>query len=338
MTESLGQRLAAANPSGRPAAVAVGTFDGVHMGHRKLLGLVRDEARARGLASIAFTFRQQPRSIIRPDLPFSYLCELDERLELLRGLGLDALAVVDFDEDVRRLSAEQFLSIVKGALKLRLLVLGPNAKQGHDQLGGDALRDLGRRLGFDVISAEPAVVDGERVSSSAIRKALAEGRVGGAAAMLGRRFSLTGDVLPGDRRGRELGFPTANLGPFAHATVPMDGIYATWAWLDGDRHMAATSIGVRPTFGQGNERRVEAYILDFEGDIYGRRLRLEFVERLRGEVGYTGPGPLIEQIKKDVALTRAVLGAAGKHTTTRSLTPSLLAREAGHPSETGGEG
>ncbi len=288
--------------------MAVGTFDGVHLGHRKLLGLVRDEARERGLASVALTFRQQPRSVIRPDLPFSYLCEFDERLELLRGLGLDALAVADFDENVRRLSAEQFLTIVQSALKLKLLVLGPNAKQGHDQLGGAALRGLGRRLGFDVISADPAAVDGVPVSSSAIRKALAEGRVGGAAEMLGRRFSLTGDVQPGDRRGRELGFPTANLGPFAHATVPMDGIYATWAWLDGERYKAATSIGVRPTFGQGNERRVEAYILDFEGDIYGRRLRLEFVGRLRDEIAYTGPGPLIEQIKKDVSMTRAVLG------------------------------
>ena len=310
---TLEQELAAANPAGRSAAVAVGTFDGVHLGHQKLLSVLKEEARRRGLVSVALTFRQQPRSVVRPDVPFSYLCELYERLELLRGLGLDALAVVDFAEPVRRLSAEQFLSLLQRTLGLKLLVLGPNARQGHDQMNAAGLRGLGARLGFDVVSAAAASAGGEQVSSTSVRRALAEGRVRDAAALLGRPFSLTGPVLPGDRRGRELGFPTANLGPFANATVPMDGIYATWAYLGGERHMAATSIGVRPTFGQGNERRVEAYILDFERDLYGSRLRLEFVERLRGEAAYPGPGPLIEQIRKDVAQTREVLGKSPRH-------------------------
>jgi riboflavin kinase/FMN adenylyltransferase len=277
------------------------------------LGVLKEEARRRGLVSVALTFRQQPRSVVRPGVPFSYLCELDERLELLRALGLDALAVVDFAEPVRRLSAEEFLSLLQRTLGLKLLVLGPDAKQGHDQMDAASLRVLGARLGFDVVSAPAANAGGERVSSTSVRRALAEGRVRAAAALLGRTFSLTGDVLPGDRRGRELGFPTANLGPFAHATVPMDGIYATWAYLDGDRHMAATSIGVRPTFGQGNARRVEAYILDFDSDIYGRRLRLEFVERLRDEAAYTGTGQLTEQISKDVAQTREILGRSRRH-------------------------
>jgi riboflavin kinase/FMN adenylyltransferase len=167
-------------------------------------------------------------------------------------------------------------------------------------------------MGFEVIAAQPAVVNGVVVHSTNIREALATGRVEDAAALLGRPFSLTGTVQSGDGRGREIGFPTANLGPFAHATVPMDGIYATWARLgggppDGERHMAATSIGVRPTFGRGNERRVEAYILDFSGDIYGQKLRLEFAKRLRGEVAYSGVGPLVEQIRKDVEQTRVIL-------------------------------
>lgn len=312
MTMTLEQELAAANPAGRPSAVAVGTFDGVHLGHQQLLRVLREEARRRGLVSIALAFRQQPRSVVRPDVPFSYLCELDERLELLRSLGLDALAVADFAEPVRKLSAEEFISLLQRTLGLKLLVLGPGARQGHDQMGAASLRTLGARLGFDVVTAAAASAGGEQVSSTSVRRALAQGRVRDAAALLGRPFSLTGVVLPGDRRGRDLGFPTANLGPFAHATVPMDGIYATWAYLGGapggERRMAATSIGVRPTFGQGNERRVEAYILDFNRDLYGSRLRLEFIERLRSEAAYSGPGPLTEQIRKDVAQTREVLG------------------------------
>jgi riboflavin kinase/FMN adenylyltransferase len=311
--ETVEARLRRANPAGIPAAVAVGTFDGVHLGHQKLLGTLRDAAREGGLRSVAIAFRQQPRSVIRPDVPFSYLCELDERVSLLRGLGLDAVCDVEFDDAVRRLTAEQFMGLLRSSLNMRLLVLGPGARQGHDQLDAAGIREAGLRLGFRVMTVEPALLGGLPVSSSAIRKALAEGRVDDAGALLGRPFSLTGAVLPGDRRGRELGFPTANLGPFAHATVPMDGIYATWARLDGERsgerRMAATSIGVRPTFGRGNERRVEAYILDFSGDIYGQRLRLEFVKRLRGEVAYAGVGPLVEQIRKDVEQTRAVLSS-----------------------------
>jgi riboflavin kinase/FMN adenylyltransferase len=314
----LEEKLADANPAGLPAVVAVGTFDGVHLGHRALLGRVRNEARRRGMVSIAVVFRQQPRSVIRPDVPFSYLCELDERLELLRGLGLDSIVVTDFDESVRYLTAEQFLSALQRTLKLKLLVLGPKARQGHDQLEAPALRALGRQLNFEVATVEPAALGDVQVSSTSIRKALAEGRAGAAAALLGRPFSLTGPVLPGDGRGRGLGFPTANLGPFAHATVPMDGIYATWAWLEGKRHMAATSVGVRPTFGQGNERRVEAYILDFAQDIYGRRLRLEFVERLRGELAFPGPELLVEQMKKDVAQTRDILGRQSRDSEARS--------------------
>ena len=192
---------------------------------------------------------------------------------------------------------------------MRLLVLGPGAKQGHDQVDAAGLRGLGATLGFEVVVVGSALTAGAHTSSTAIRTALALGGVDEAAAMLGRHFSLTGTVQSGDRRGREIGFPTANLGPFANATVPMNGIYATWAHLGGEKHMAATSIGVRPTFGAGNERRVEAYILDFNRDVYGQKLKLEFVERLRGEVAYTGVGPLVEQIKKDVEQTRSVLNS-----------------------------
>ncbi len=321
--QRLRQELRASNPTGLPAAVTVGTFDGVHLGHQALLGTLRDQSKRRGLRSVAICFRQQPRSVVQPGLPFSYLCELEERLALLRTLGLDCVCDVSFDDRVRPLTAEQFLGLLKSELNLKLLVMGPNAKQGHDQLGTVELQALGARMGFETLVTQPAHAGGSPVSSSAIRRALAEGSVEVAAALLGRPFSLTGTVLPGDRRGHELGFPTANLGPFAHATVPKDGIYATWAYLDGAlgqhgnstgaRHMAATSIGVRPTFGRGNERRVEAYILDFSKDIYGAAMRLEFVKRLRDEVAYAGLQPLIEQIRKDVEATRTVLYALQRH-------------------------
>ncbi len=301
------EQLSDANCGGQPSAVAVGTFDGVHLGHQALLGTLRDAARERGLASVAVTFRQQPRSVVRPDVPVTYLCALDERLELMRSLGLTCVIPVDFDDSVRHLYAHQFVSILKEIVGMRLLVLGPGARMGHDQLELAQLEELGRKEGFEVLSAGPAAHSGETVSSSAVRAALHEGRMEEAAAMLGRPFTLTGTVCHGDKRGRELGYPTANLDISPQAALPKDGIYATWAHVDGAKRQAATSIGVRPTFGKGG-RTVEAYILDFEGDLYGRQIRLEFVARLRDEVEFAGVGALVEQMASDVENTRKTLG------------------------------
>ena len=293
----------------RGSAVCVGTFDGVHLGHRSLLNATRKAASERSLASVAITFRQQPRSVINPDHAARYLCPLDERLDLLEGVGLDVVAPVDFDDSVRMLTAGEFIRTLMEKVGLRVLVIGPGARQGHDRLGNAELVAMGREVGFQVVEATPAKLDDQFVSSSSIRKQVESGHVEKAAALLGRDFSLSGPVVQGERRGRTLGYPTANVAVAPDCVLPMDGIYATRALLeDGTKRPAATSIGVRPTFGAG-ERTVEAYLLDFDGSIYGQRLTLQFARRLRGEVAFDGVPELTEQIRKDVEETRALLGA-----------------------------
>jgi riboflavin kinase/FMN adenylyltransferase len=291
-------------PGGTVAAV--GTFDGVHLGHRALLGAVRDAAAASGQPSLALTFRVQPRAVVQPDLPVSYLSTLERRLNILRTLGLDAVLAIDFDEPLRKISAGEFLALLKRAVGLRELVLGSGARMGHDRVDAEGLKRVAAGLGIGVIEVPPATAAGRKVSSSAIREALQGGDLAAANEMLGRKYVLDGMVVPGDRRGRELGFPTANIDPAPQLVIPGNGIYATVIEVDDRIMMAATSIGVRPTFG-GGRRLVEAYVLDFDGDLYGHEVALKFVKRLRGEIKFDGAGPLIEQMKRDVEETRSVL-------------------------------
>ncbi len=291
---------------GRPAAVTVGTFDGVHRGHRRLLEVLRLEASDAGLASVAVTFEKQPRALIDPSSQVSYLATLEHRLELLGETGVDVVLPVCFDDSLRNHSADQFLEMLKRSADARLLISGTGAQLGHDRLTAEELKPLAEARGIRILEV-PAVSDGQdTVSSSAIRKALTEGDVRQAAALLDRNYRIEGTVVTGDRRGRELGFPTANIETVGQTAVPANGIYATIATVAGKQHMAATSIGVRPTFG-GGDRLVEAYILDFDADLYGEHLQLEFVKRLRGEIKFDGVEPLIDQMKQDVTETRAAL-------------------------------
>ena len=303
--------LSAHSLPGRGSAVCVGTFDGVHLGHRALLNEAMRLAESRSLASVAIAFRQQPRSVIHPDQPTKYLCPLDERLELLGDTGVDAVVPVDFTEGVRNLRAAEFLRLLMGPVGLAVLVIGPGARQGRDQLGVEELVSLGREMGFEVAQAAGAAVEGVSVSSSAIRDSVERGCMGRASAMLGRDFSLSGTVVEGSRRGRTLGYPTANLSVPPGSVLPMDGIYAARASVEGGgEFLAAVSVGVRPTFGSG-ERIVEAFLLDFAGSIYGRGLRLRFVRRLRDEAAFGGASELVRQIGRDVEETRALLGGVG---------------------------
>lgn len=294
---------------GRPVAVTVGTFDGVHLGHRRLLEVLRNEAGQAELASVAVTFEKQPRSLIDPNADVTYLATLDHRIELLRETGVDAVLPVRFDDHLREQSADQFLALLNKAAGAELLIFGEGARLGHDRLTATELRPLADERGIRIVEVPAVNIPTGVVSSSAIRKALFAGEVKVATQMLGRQYRIAGTVVKGDQRGRELGFPTANIEPAEHLAVPANGIYATVISIAGQRHMAATSVGVRPTFG-GGERLTEAYILDFEGDLYGQSIELEFVERLRGEVKFDGVEPLISQMKLDVSETRAVLSGA----------------------------
>jgi riboflavin kinase / FMN adenylyltransferase len=267
-------------------AVAVGTFDGVHRGHRAVV----DAARATGLRSTVLTFEPHPRLALGYDVQL--LTTFERRLELLEEAGPDEVLVVEFTQELSRLEPEDFVSRYLTAIGAAVVVAGEDFRFGAGRRGDVSLL---RSLGLDVRSV-PLLAG---VSSSRIRELVREGDLLGAAALLGRPFELEGEVVYGDQRGGTLGFPTANLSPDPHALVPAHGIYAG-ATLG---HRVAASIGVNPHYG-GSERRIEAFLLDFEGDLYGSRLRLELWERLREERAFASEEELLAQIAADVEAAR----------------------------------
>ena len=271
----------------KPRAVAIGSFDGVHRGHRAVLAATKET----GLAPTVITFDPHPRIALGNKVDL--LTTLDRRLELLDEAGVADTLVAAFTQELQRLEPEQFAERYLRAIGTEAVVAGEDFRFGVRRSGDLALLE---RLGFDVVV--PDEVEG--VSSTAIRSALGEGDVEGAAAMLGRPFELDGTVVAGDQRGGTLGYPTANLLLEPDLAVPRFGIYAGEAL----GHRAAVSIGTNPHYG-GTERRIEPYLLDFEGDLYGRRLVVELWERLRDEAAFESEEELVEQIARDVEATRA---------------------------------
>ena len=300
------RELAELSPE-RESVLTIGVFDGVHRGHRYLMGLLVREAAEASLLAGVVTFRNHPASVLREGFRPSYLTPLGERLRLIRETGVDFAVPITFDLDLSKLGAREFALLLQRRLRMAGIVLGPDFAMGRDRQGDpETLRVLGEEMGFSVKVVQLLDAGSEPIRSTAIRKAVVDGDVEGAAEMLGRSFVATGKVVTGAGRGRSLGFPTANLEIPADMAVPGDGIYATWARLGDRRFMAATSIGTRPTFGV-SERTVEAFVLDFDGDLYGAELRLEFVKRLRDEVTYDSVQALKHQVDLDVDQTRAVL-------------------------------
>ena len=290
------------------SAISIGAFDGVHLGHRHLLGRLTEKAARAGLSAVVLTFKNSPRSVLNPAAALSYITDLSTRLSLLRQPGISQVVAVDFTLELSELTASEFVDALIRELGMKGLVVGPDFALGHRRQGDVAtLREMGRTAGFWVETVDNFLLDGAPVKSSVIRELLAQGQVEKAKRMLDRPFSLRGEVESGDRRGRDLGFPTANLATDGTMAVPGDGIYATWATVDGVRHQGATSIGVRPTFGGEGDRRVETYLLDFSGDLYGKRMTLEFEQRLRGELAFSSVDALVEQMKQDVEQSRAAL-------------------------------
>jgi len=303
-----------------PAVVTVGNFDGVHRGHAAVLNQVIALARERGARAVAITFEPHPLHVLRPDIAPPLVTGPDQRVELLRQTGLDALLVQRFDLDLAGQSPEEWVAgTVVGALGATTVVIGTDVRFGHKNAGDlQTLCDLGRRYGFDVVAlADVAAPQGRRWSSSWVRTCLAEGDVREAARVLGRAHRLDGTVVHGDHRGRELGYPTANLGPDLQGLVPADGVYAARLRVQGDDRWwpAAVSIGTNPQF-DGTERRVEAYVLDHDDlgpddlDLYGRRVRVELVERLRETLRFDDVDALLVQMARDVEQTRVVCARA----------------------------
>ncbi|MGH3716256.1 MAG: bifunctional riboflavin kinase/FAD synthetase [Micromonosporaceae bacterium] len=296
------------------SVVTIGVFDGVHRGHQQIIGHAVKRAAERGLRSVVLTFDPHPSEVVRPGSHPAVLSEPGWQAELIERLGVDVLCVLPFTPEFSRLSAEEFVhDVLVEHLHAALVVVGENFRFGHKAAGDVAmLTRLGRTFGFAVEGA-PLVSDaasgGETVfSSTYIRACVAAGDVSAAAAALGRPHRLDGVVVRGDRRGRLLGYPTANLLPRPHAAIPADGVYAAWLVRDksDDRLPAAVSIGTNPTFA-GRQRRVEAHVIDFHEDLYGEQVSLDFIARLREMRTYDTVELLVAQIERDITQTRQLL-------------------------------
>jgi riboflavin kinase / FMN adenylyltransferase len=275
----------------RPRKVAVGEFDGVHLGHREV---IRD-------SDTVLTFEPHPLQVIRPEAAPKLLTSLDRKAELLEGLGVEELVLIEFDRAFAQRSAQEFIDgVLAGTLQASRVSVGENFRFGHKAAGDPAL--LAEQDGFETRVTPLVEIDQEIVSSTLIRHLIQLGDVERANRLLGDPFQLRGTVVEGDRRGRTLGYPTANLVPDEALVYPGHGVYAAYA----NGRPAAVSVGVRPTFGTGRGVLVEAFLIDFEGDLYGTELRLDFVRRLRGERAFPTVDALVEQMGKDVAEAASV--------------------------------
>lgn len=299
------------------SVVAIGKFDGVHAGHRAVIRRLEQLASASGDRAVAVTFDRNPLAVLRPDRCPENVVTLDRKLQLLGELGLDATLVLSFDEQLAALSAEDFVTqILVGSLRASAVLVGEDFRFGHGGAGDPALlRMLGERHGYtvEVVGDVHLPESGRRVSSTWIRELLIEGDVTTAAQALGRPVDVRGEVVHGLKRGRELGFPTANLSTDVDSFVPADGVYAGWL-ADHDtgiRHPSAISVGTNPTFDDVQQRQVEAHVIgETDLDLYGHDVTVEFVSRLRGMVAFEGIEKLKQQMSSDVADASRVLGLA----------------------------
>ena len=301
------------DPAG--AIVTIGAYDGVHLGHRAVIDEVRQRARERGCRSAVVTFDPHPAYVVRPESAPLLLTDLDQKLELLADAGVDRTLVVHFDEARSKESAADFVQeVLVGCLGARAVVVGHDFHFGHRREGSvPFLAAMGAQHGFDVVGLHLTTgsdaAEGEPVSSTRIRQLLGAGDVGGAAALLGRDHEVRGVVERGDRRGRELGYPTANVRVPGQVQLPADGVYAGWyVRPDGSVHPACISLGRRPTFyEEQGDRILEPYLLDFDEDLYGEVGRVRFSSRLRGQERFASTDALIAQMAEDVARTRRLL-------------------------------
>jgi len=300
------QELANITPQGE-TVLTIGVFDGVHAGHRYLLEKLQHRASEKNLLSGVVTFSPHPQSVLHPHNQLPWLSNLEDRVRAFQELGVNIVAVLTFTPKVAQLGAREFMSLVKKQLRMRGIIVGPDFALGRGREGNiKLLRTLGREMEFGVEVIPPYTINGEVVSSTLIRRVLAQGDMIKVERLMGRYFQLGGEVITSDKRGRVLGFPTANLYIRPQQALPGNGIYATIAQVDGKQFSSATNIGIRPTFGEG-EKMVETHLLNYEGDLYGKDMRLEFVQKLRDEQRFPSSEELKAQIEKDVREVEAIL-------------------------------
>lgn len=292
----------------RPSFLTVGSFDGVHLGHQGLIRNLATAAHERGYQAAVVTFHPHPALILRGYKPSFYLSTPDDKAERLAALGADLVVTHPFNHDVANLTAAQFTDQLRAALDFRELWCGADFALGHNREGTvEWLRRYGQSTGFNMNVIEPIRLRDKVVSSSRIRQALVEGDVAESAACLGRPFQLTGPVVEGAKRGRTIGIPTANIQIGDDQAYPAKGVYACRAWMGGEAVDAVTNIGVRPTFEDDAIPTVEAHLLDFDRDLYGQSLTLDFIARLRPEQKFNGVPELIAQIHRDIEGARNIL-------------------------------
>ena len=291
----------------QPTFVAIGSFDGVHLGHQLLLQNMVAAARKEGARTAVLTFFPHPKRVLQKLTGPYYLTTLEDRVELLAAQGIDLVVTLPFNEEVRHTRAADFVDQMLRYLNMRQL-WGGDFAFGYKREGDvPFLRQLGEKKGFTVqLVKEMVQLSDGLVSSSRIRACLANGDVVDVAGCLARPYHVRGVVIMGDQRGRTIGFPTANLDVWPEQLLPTNGVYATYAWVGGQRHAAATNVGVRPTINGGNVT-VEAHLLDFNGDLYGQALKLEFIHHIRPEMKFTGLDALKAQIQADVQAIRQQL-------------------------------
>jgi riboflavin kinase/FMN adenylyltransferase len=299
-------------PLWRQPVLALGNFDGMHRGHLKIIERVRRGAEERGSTAVAMTFDPHPSKIVRPDKAPPLLMTHQQKLEALARGGMHGVAIVRFTPELAQWDPEMFVrSVLVEWLHVAEVWVGANFLFGHDRSGNfSLLRSLGARYGFRAEKIDPVRYKDFVVSSTRVRRLVSEGRVDEAGALLGHYYALDGTVVQGQKRGRELGFPTANLCP-ENELIPPAGVYATTANIDGMAYPSVTNIGTRPTFESGEENIIETHVLDMNKDIYGTKLRLGFVQRLRDEKKFDGTDALKAQIEADRARARDLFDRMG---------------------------
>ena len=299
-------------PPTNGSAITIGTFDGVHLGHRALIARAVATANDLGCVSVVLTWDQHPNVVVHPDRVPPLLATPERRIELLADRNPDLLVTLQFDHELSQWSPERFVKeVLVAGLGARAVFVGANWRFGKGASGNaELLVDLGKELGFEAEPVALEMVGGERVSSSRIRKAVAEGQMELAAEMLGRPFDMSGVVVHGDARGHGLGFPTANVGLDPDLVHPARGVYAGRAFVGDAWYTAAINVGVNPTFGgdpDSTPLRVEAFLIDFSGDLYDQPIRIEFHQRLRDEERFESTDALIAQIGRDVEETKRLI-------------------------------
>ena len=317
MTRQLAREELSRAATGRPSALTLGKFDGVHRGHQYLVGRLQELARTRDLASVVVTLHPHPLTVLRPGTACTYLCSLEERVALLHSLGVDGVAVLSFTSELAQLSYRDFVTLLSEQLDMRLLLIGPDFAVGRDREGtAEALQSLAEERAFEVEVVPMLSADDAKVGSGAIRHSLEEGDMRTVSELLGRPFGLRGPVVRGAERGHTIGYPTANIAVAPDLALPKLGVYVTRAYLGETMYQSVTNVGKRPTFDE-NRPTIEVHMLDYDGDCYERELRIELLARLRDEKRFDGVDQLVAQIGLDVVAAREYFSRPGPDTSSQ---------------------